>query len=263
MILLMSHFQLNLKQCVTSSPSSSHSTTVYYYTLAPNIYQVFTLIMSEKRSRCHHITPREIFLSGYELFCQATHSFFQLGVGWIVEVGCLVLLNTQYIAAAATDFTGCNDLIEAWWEKYGVFTSPYTSCLLTGCKMTRSTKMHWYLSFSKLVQLNQSLQAESLVCSGKLVLLDKFFSSSAQRRRAQKELSGDNYTRKELEALLHQMEVIWLCDNNTETCLWNVSPLLLGCGKSNLCLVLGCHRSSFTSRITSINWLAIASDSGG
>ena len=73
----VSHFRLNLKQCKTSSPSSSHSTTVYYYTLAPNIYQVFTLIMSEKRSRCHHITPREIFLSGYELFCQATHSFFQ------------------------------------------------------------------------------------------------------------------------------------------------------------------------------------------
>ena len=120
----VSYFRLNLKQCKTSSPSSSHSTTVYYYTLAPNIYQVFTLIMSEKRSRCHHITPREIFLSGYELFCQATHSFFQLGVGWKLDVwfystqcGCCAL-------AAATDFTGCNDLIEAWWEN-GVFTLPY------------------------------------------------------------------------------------------------------------------------------------------
>ena len=79
---------------------------------------------------------------------------------------------------------------------------------LASWQMTRSTKMHWYLSFSKLVQLKPEFIRQSLVCSGKLVLLDKFFSSSAQRRRAQKELSGDNYTRKELEALLHQLEVI-------------------------------------------------------
>ena len=144
----MSHFQLNLKQCKTSSPSSSHSTTVYYYTLAPNIYQVFTLIMSEKRSRCHHITPREIFLSGYELFCQATHSFFQLGVGsWMFGFtqrgGCWLLPQILQDAMISLKLGG---------KSTAFLLHPIP---LASWQMTRSTKMHWYLSFSKLVQLKQ------------------------------------------------------------------------------------------------------------
>ena len=124
----VSHFRLNLKQCKTSSPSSSHSTTVYYYTLAPNIYQVFTLIMSEKRSRCHHITPREIFLSGYELFCQATHSFFQQSHEKKKRGWCLVWVETAMKKTPTnTDFTGCNDLIEAWWENAALNELPRSS----------------------------------------------------------------------------------------------------------------------------------------
>ena len=149
----MSHFQLNLKQCKTSSPSSSHSTTVYYYTLAPNIYQVFTLIMSEKRSRCHHITPREIFLSGYELFCQATHSFFQLGVelwgswmfGFTQHTVHSLLLLPQILQDAMIS-------LKLGGKSTAFLLHPIP---LASWQMTRSTKMHWYLSFSKLVQLKQ------------------------------------------------------------------------------------------------------------
>ena len=155
----VSHFRLNLKQCKTSSPSSSHSTTVYYYTLAPNIYQVFTLIMSEKRSRCHHITPREIFLSGYELFCQATHSFFQLGVG----CGSWMFGFTQHTVHSCC----CHRFYRMQWSHWSLvgkvrrfYFTLYL--LLAGCKMTRSTKMHWYLSFSKLVQLKPEFISRAL-----------------------------------------------------------------------------------------------------
>ena len=89
----------------------------WFWSSKPNIL-VFTLIMSEKRSRCHHITPREIFLSGYELFCQATHSFFQQSHEKKKRGWCLVWVETASMKKAPTnaDFTGCNDLIEAWWE---------------------------------------------------------------------------------------------------------------------------------------------------
>ena len=82
-----------------------------------------------------------------------SHSLIFSAWGWIVEVGCLVLLNTQYIACCC-----CHRFYRMQWSHWSLvgkvrrfYFTLYL--LLAGCKMTRSTKMHWYLSFSKLVQL--------------------------------------------------------------------------------------------------------------
>ena len=130
---------------------------MHLYTVVRTNIQVFTLIMSEKRSRCHHITPREIFLSGYELFCQATHSFFQLGVGsWMFgftqhTVHSLLLLP-QILQDAMIS-------LKLGGKSTAFLLHPIP---LASWQMTRSTKMHWYLSFSKLVQLKPEFTGRAL-----------------------------------------------------------------------------------------------------
>ena len=147
----MSHFKLNLKQCdvVAFFVPLNNST-------APNI-QVFTLIMSEKRSRCHHITPREIFLSGYELFCQATHSFFQLGVGsWMFGF-------TQRGAVAAG--CCCHRFYRMQWSHWSLVGKRRFYLTLTLACLLRNDKINQSALVFKLANLfNQTrVWAESLV----------------------------------------------------------------------------------------------------
>ena len=121
----MSHFKLNLKQC---------DVVAFFVPLNNSVQrQISRFLPSSCQKRGHGVTilhPGRFFWADTSFFAKPLTHFFSLGL----EVGCLVLLNARWwllAVAAATDFTGCNDLIEAWWEN-GVFTSPYL--LLAGAE---------------------------------------------------------------------------------------------------------------------------------
>ena len=125
-------------------------------TLSKVLSQISRFLPSSCQKRGHGVTilhPGRFFWADTSFFAKPLTHFFSLGLN-CGEVGCLVLLNTQYIACCC-----CHRFYRMQWSHWS-FGGKSTAFLLhpiplASWQMTRSTKMHWYLSFSKLVQLKQ------------------------------------------------------------------------------------------------------------